>query len=325
MTHDEICLFCKNWEEYPVVPDESGEYSRAVFLWANSKSAKVRPIDEHAWYIQSECGISDTVAFHHRMIEEGYLERDPISVSLNTLKTDDLKTLAKVLKIKVSGKKSELIERICEAANETFLHEQAPVTYSLTEKGRKYLNDKDDCIQIHKHHWISWEEYYSYKVLHPGKGFKEICKSVLKRKAKDDTGNCGSAYYIQMAKIEDEYGDKTLALRYLLQMLYIRVSGICGYSSYLFYLLGDYDINMMENLFSSTFSFGGFELIREHEPYYDDKMIDELYEWKLPVMLCEKEDFIKIVHGIFEETYDHEQCMEWLYGQYIDFLESIVA
>ncbi len=96
-------------------------------------------------------GMTDIAEKLHRFQEQGYItEAEPIE-SLEHLSVAELKELLKKLGQKVSGKKSELVERIKESADSKFLEKNIKSrNYRLTEKGQSELNQNEHVIYFHK-------------------------------------------------------------------------------------------------------------------------------------------------------------------------------
>lgn len=83
--------------------------------------------------------------------EQGYItEAEPVE-SLEYLSVTELKELLKKLGQKISGKKSELVERIKENADSKFFDKNIKIrNYALTEKGQSELNQNEHVIYFHK-------------------------------------------------------------------------------------------------------------------------------------------------------------------------------
>ena len=63
--------------------------------------------------------------------------------------------------------------------------------------------------------------------------------------------------------------------------------------------------------------------IAELKDEYNDDIIDWLYEHKLPIQVCSKQLFRKIVHSIFEGTFDEDAVNEQLKRAYTKVINSL--
>lgn len=309
-----------------VIPPYQGDYAKAIFLWANSKKASVRDDEDYPRYIRYECGIRKPSEFHRQMIEEGFFTRESLEKALESLKATELKEIAEEKGLSISGKKADIAKRIVEAGDIAYLERQFPATYSLSEKGQAFIEEHDECIQIHKHKnmLIEWDEYCRVKKTCEDKSFSGVCTKILLTRASANQRTFGSIEYLQLAKLEDEFGDPRRALRYLLQMAYISVSGVMGLDSYKSYKDGMYSKKTLKSFFISNVTpIGVADQIRKHKDAYDVSIIDKLYNWKLPVMICEKELFIEIIQSIMDGTYNIQYYNAQLQVRYDRFIDSL--
>ena len=309
-----------------VIPPFKGDYAKAIFLWANSKKASLRDDDDYPRYILYECGIRKPSEFHRQMIDEGYFARESLDKALESLKASELKEIAEEKGLSTSGKKADLAKRIVEVGDIEYLERQFPATYSLSEKGQAFIEEHDECIQIHKHKnmLIEWDEYCRVKKSCEDKSFCGVCTKILLERATSNKRTFGSIEYLQLSKLEDEFGDPRRALRYLLQMAYISVSGVMGLDSYKSYREGMYSKKTLKSFFISNVTpIGVADKIRQHKDAYDVSIIDKLYNWKLPVMICEKELFIEIIQSIMDGTYNVQYYNAQLQVRYDRFIDSL--
>lgn len=102
------------------------------------------------------------------------------------------------------------------------------------------MAEHDAYVQIHRHNvWgISWNEYDSNHK--SGESFQDTIISILNERAANDTRLFGRQEYLLMYQLMAESGNKKKAIAFLLQVLYIDVSGACGMESYNYYKEGIY-------------------------------------------------------------------------------------
>lgn len=310
------------------IPPFRGDYSQAVFLWAVSKHSTIQDNDDdYPRYILYECGIRKPSEFHRKMIKEGYLQEDGFEKALESLKLAELKEIAEDKGVGTSGKKADIIKRIIQAGDIGYLQRQFPATFSISEKGKSFLAEHDECIQIHKHKTmlIGWDEYCKVKETCEDKSFYGVCTKILLDRAAKNKRTFGTSEYLFLSKLEDEFGDPKRALCYLLQNAYISVSGVMGMDCYKSYKEGLYKKEMLKgHLFSTCITpIGVTDLIRKHKDVYDDSILDILFSWHLPVMLCERELFSEIVDSIMDGTYNHQFFSAQLQVRFNRFVDSL--
>lgn len=303
-------------ESETIIPDFQGDYAKAIFLWANSKKSQIKDNADYPRYILYECGIRNASDYHRELINEGYLQEDGFELSLESLKQTELKEIASELGVATTGKKADIAKRIADSGKADYLKRQMPTTYSLSDMGKVFVQENDDCIQLHRHKtWmIDWSEYKKIKQNHPEGTFYYVCNEILLDRAASDKRLFGRLDYLNLSKLEDEFGDSRRALRYLLQVLYIDVSGVMGHDSYDYYTQGIYDKKMLKEMFISNVMIapGIVDLIMKHKDYYEANIVDKLYSWNLPIMICEKPLFEDIVNSIFDGSFNNQFYSEQL-------------
>lgn len=308
------------------IPEYQGDYAKAIFLWAYAKKSQIKDEDDYARYILYECGIRNASEYHRNMIYEGYLKEDGFEASLESLKLTELKEIAADVGVGGSGKKADIVKRIVSSGKADYLQRQMPSTYSLSEKGKEFLEQNDDCVQIHRHKtWmIDWAEYSAVKRKTNG-SFYTVCNEILLGRAASDKRLFGRIEYLNLSKLEDEFGDKRRALRYLLQVLYIDVSGVMGLSSYDYYRQGIYNKKTLEEMFVSNVPIapGIIEGIKKYKEHYEKEIIDKLFSWKLPIMICEKQLFEDMVNSIFDGSFNFQFYDEQLRIRYARFIHKL--
>lgn len=312
------------------VPPLQGDYAKTVFLNAYSKPSPIKNDCDYQQYLLYECGIKNPSAYHRALIDEGYLSHCPLTESLKSLKVDELKTILSEHNLKLKGKKEELINRIIENIDESTIYKYCQVDlYSITEKGRKFLDTHIDYVQIHRHkNWeVDWKEYDSYKK--PGYNFSDTMWSIFNDRLRtcDDFGR--NAYFCMYNLLVEEHKEKN-ALEILLRILYIDLSG-----AYLskridtvveFYIDNIYSWEELQSVFSAEVFLAPIFVtdIAKYKAFYNDSIVDKIYEWKLPMQLCSKQLFLEIVHSILDETYDEESVMNKLNHSFNKMVNKLI-
>ena len=310
----------------PEIPPFQGAYAKTVFLWAFSKPQPIRGSGNYAAYFLYECGIRDCVKYHNKLIKEGYfIEAEP-GEALELFKLPELKDMLKELNQPVSGKKAVLIERILENAEAEFLSAHVLETvYKLSPEGTAFLQAHDAYVQIHKNkNWgVSWQEYDQY--VKPGQDYLTtmwiIFNTQLKRSEPEDSRNL----YYYLYSILLEQGKRSDALEMLLKVLYLDMSGIHAKAMFDMYRQKFYTRKQLKEYADVAIMLapGIVHPLERFKDIYDSEMIDVLYMWKLPIQICDKELFRKIIESAVSGTYDEEQANKKLKAAYNKFVDKL--
>lgn len=302
--------------------EHSPEYSQAVFLWCvGKKASQILKRDEYPSYIFYECGIQNGPIYHKKMIKEGYLIESPLEDLLNTLKIDQLKEILQTSGCSTTGKKAALIRRIIEEVPHNKIAEQFPQKmYSLSEKGKAFIEEYNAYIELHTHsNWqISEAEYDTEKAKEPEKTFYMICWRILadRVKASQNYFENRNTFY-NLAYIAKSAEQKKVALSMLLRVLYLDLSGSSNtyYDSYKKKWLSKKEFFEKINR-DMIFAPGLIKDIGDLEEYYSSEMLTPLFDWDLPVKLCPDSLFEKIVDSIFRGDFDRTEYSQELAAAY---------
>lgn len=153
---------------------------------------------------------------------------------------------------------------------------------------------------------IDFAEFTKEKEKDPDKSFYDICWKILNfRTMKEDPYiSRNNYYYMYELLMEEERYD--YAIEELLRVIYIDVSGM-GLR---------YDINSYHNGFCSKndvlencesailIAPGLIADIDKLKKWYKSEMIDKIYEWKLPIQICDKTLFKDMIEAVINERFD---------------------
>ncbi len=317
----------ENNESYnPDIPPFQGDYAKTIFLWAHEKASAVHNNDDYARYFLYECGITNPSVYHLELIRTGYFEKAPTSAILNSLKVSDLKQFLSSIGQVSTGKKDVLIERIIQNADESSLAALCSEDlYVLSEIGRAFLDEHYDYVMVHKHkNWgIDWKEYDARH--RPGYSFYDTVWGILNNRVIADKRNFGRGEYLFMYQLLAEEGKRERAIEMLLRVLYIDLSGIFGIDCYKMYRDGFYTKKDLIEYFNVAIMLapGIINPISDYKDVYTDEIIERLYEQKLPVQICDKKLFRKIVHSVLDGTYDESSIESELKSEYNKFVKQL--
>lgn len=312
-------LYTEKIETNANVIDEKtaqSDYTKAVFLWGNKTSTPIKKRNEYPAYLFYECSIQDAAKYHEKMITEGYLVVSSPKEKILGLKVDELKDILASQGLKVSGKKSELIERISNNVSDEILSEYVKEeTYSLSDLGKKFLEDNNDYVLLHTHkNWgIDWKEYDLNKKQGTVRNFYDICWGIFNKRILEDKEHLGRNEYLNMHELLMEEKKYKLALEELLRVFYL---DICGYSSNSLMGLnqGFYDKKELKANFSRYIFFapGIVKGIGDLFEYYESDMARRVAGWKLPFSACSADLFVEIVESIIHGSFNEESTMKKL-------------
>lgn len=306
----------------PEIPPLQGDYAKTVFLWVTSRSSVITPSFSYPGYLLYECGIRNAAQYLQSLFEEGcYAEASSVD-RLAALKVTELKPLLLELELPVSGKKDALIQRILDHSDDAFILKHCPdPMYTLSEKGRTFLEEHDDYVKLHTHksRWgVSWQEYDSRK--RPGQSFHDVMWGIFNERVLKEQFNFGRNAYLNMYQLLVEEGRRSEAVEMLLRVLYIDLSGADCVQKREFFskkeLKDDFSISI-------TLAPGINQSISEYQDVYTDEIINRLYEWKLPMNICSKKLFTSIVHSALDGSFDEESVRQKLKRAYNNAIDAM--
>ncbi len=309
------------------IPPLQGDYAKTVFLWAFRKISPIKKRNEYQRYLLYECGIREPVSFHKQLIKEGYFQKASPQDSLKSLTNDNLKMLLRQLNQPVSGNKSILVQRIIDHSDKTFIKNNSPKSYLLSEKGKLFLIEHENYVKIHKYKdWdIDWKEYDAKH--EPHHSFYDTMWSILNERLKNSDNEYPRSEYFHMYQLYSEEGKNYEALKMLLRIIYIDISGVYGIPTYKIYLTDKFIYKDVDEYFDSSVLFVPtlFLWIQKYKDVYSDDIINNLYEEKLPVQICSKEMFLWIVHSVLDGSFDEqitEHKLQDAYSEFADLLKK---
>lgn len=310
------------------------DYAKAIFLYAYGKASPIHQNSGYVQYLNYECGITNPVKFHKELIAEGYLEKSSIREILSMYKVDELKQILDSLGEKKSGKKDELIERILQTSpgdNLAALESQHNC-YSLSEKGRLFLDSHDDYVTLHlyRSHWsITVEEYEDFKSKMQFQGkFNDVVWGIFNKRVLEylNAGQFGSArcaYYnmTELLRIEEKFQAE---LETLLLVQFYDLCGVDALQSLSLYKQGIYTKKeLSEFCFGIAFAPAIVSRIIQLQEYYHPDMVDRLYQnIRCPIMLCTKQEFLQILNEMFTSSmFDTEKYEKQLRKNFLKMIK----
>lgn len=312
-------------EKYDI-PQLQGDYAKTIFLWSNQKASAIKDKKDYAKYFLHECGIQDASEYHKNLISEGYFKETPIETKLLSLKVTDLKTLLKDVGESTTGKKAELVKNILQYVPLDVIEKACPEKmYELSDKGLDFLKVHHDYVLLHKYsRWdVNWQEYN--KKHQNGESFYDTMWRIFNQRIMKDTHLFGRTEYYNMYQLLAEEGKRKNALEMLLRVLYIDLSGVEALDNFRLYKQGYYTKQDLKEYYGVAFMLapGIIYPIAEFVDVYHEAVVDKIYEQKLPVQLCDKVLFKKIINAIMDDTYNEEKTEKELKKSYYKLIDNI--
>ena len=245
---------------------------------------------------------------------------------LNTLKVPELKQLLTDRGQSATGKKDALIEKLTSCISDEEMVRLFPAThYVLSEKGQAFIDEHNDYVLVHQHkNWgIDWKDYDAHKK--PGYSFFDIVWSILNERVLTDTHSFGRNSYLCMYQLLKEENRKANALEMLLQVLYIDFSGSLGMDCYSLFKNNIYSKQELLDCFNIAMMIapGLINDLSAFADVYDEGIVDHVCERRLPVQICSKELFQRIICSVLNGTYDESEAKILLKKAYCDFVNRL--
>lgn len=313
---------------------EKQDYATAIFLYANSNS-KIKNNNEYVGYLFYECGISNPKKYHQELINEGYLKQASINEILYNFKLDDLKKILKENNLKVTGKKAELIDRISSELSEKELNKINfdRNIYTLSEKGKKYIENHKDYIEIHRHSsWqITLEEYIKVKrQLNFSVNFNDIAWGIFNKRTMEYSNNKQYGLqrnnYYNMFQLLIEEKKEMQAFEMIVKVIIYDLSSVNTLEDIKLYKDGIYSKEDLLNSYSDIFLAPGIikELL-ELEQFYSDKLVKTAYKQViLPINFCSETILIELMNEVFHNAiFDYEKYIDKINLERIKYLKNL--
>lgn len=302
-------------------------YAKTVFLYCYSnRPSPVKESNEYPHYFFYECGITDATSFHKSLINNGYFEEASIEAKLGMLTVSELKNILSDLNQLTKGRKAYLIDRIISVSDKSFLQKYFLMPYySISEKGKKFVKEHNDYVKVYEHSrdWgITVDEFDEYK--RPGYSFYDVCWGIFNKRLKSDK-KFGRNQYLNMFELLEKENKKSEAIKMLIRVIYIDVSGVVLLPFLNIYKFGIYTKSDLKDTYQANIMLapGVINLLKNYADYYNESYIDDLYNWKLPIQICNKQLFLSMIHdglnGNFNFDY-YELKLKNAYYKAIDLL-----
>lgn len=260
------------------------DYRKTLFLYSEQYATKIKPNKDYKRYIVYDCGITNPALYHQKLIEEGYFESSKLEDVLNKKNVAELKEIINLFKLEAKGKKDVLIKTLIDGLTKERAAALVRGYYSISEKGRKFMETHEDYIEIHKNPYqIYLEDYYNAtKNDQQKRNFNDVAWEIMNKRTllyqrKKEYSSMRFNYY-HMANLLKKENKLEHAMQLYLYCLVVDLSGIESISSVDLYKSGIYTKN--EYLKCLEYNWLNINFINDLiglKDYYDDAMLVEAY------------------------------------------------
>lgn len=204
--------------------------------------------------------------------------------------------------------------------------------YSLTEKGKQFLQDHGDCVLVHKNRNkfnVDWDEYVWTKAK-LGDQFRyfDVVWGILNERTLE-SGGCHAYEYHQMYTLLKMEGRKKDALEYLLNFLYLELNNTESIKICIDLASHPYTVEIM-----TKDSWPGYCLqltahnlkeLNELKEFYVEDMAERVFQkmQRFSVVICDLSTFKSIIKSIFNGTYNEEKVNSKLRRKWNAFIKSL--
>lgn len=245
-------------------------------------------------------GVNNPKEFHRKLVEEGFYEKADVNNMLSIYKVPEIKNVAEQLGIKVSGKKEDIIKSIELKATiedvESILGEEVLV---VSQKAKNYLKDNAIDIEFYNADFpnLSLEDYREKRKVF---SFNDLKWQKYQNDLKENFLENASRTYGFMGILLENEGKFEEALLIHLKSLYVTINGTYEYSR--LERIG-FDKDLVKD---TTIILGRFlsDPIYRLKDYFNEEMIDSVYELKIPFAPVDKSLFKKLLNEIFTLNID---------------------
>lgn len=181
-----------------------GDYACVNFLALYPQKCQVLKNADYPEVLKTEFGISDARLFHHKMIEEGYLEPSSIAERLSSDSLKDIVKIAEEIGIPSVGSKEEVLQRLTLNCTLDQFGKYLPEeeVYSISETGKKYMESKHDLLVLYQkrdQYHVSYNEYIYVKSKNQELSFQDALWQVMTTRFNVHAEN------MEYSLVQDEY------------------------------------------------------------------------------------------------------------------------
>lgn len=308
----------------------------AIFLFSVNDGESIRDSNDlYARYLLHECGISNPIEFHRKMIEDGYLEKGTIHQILKKLSIVELKKILKGNGLLQSGKKEILVQRIIQDVPETTLKNISDLNngYFISEKGKVFYEENKIFVEIHRHkNWgINHLDYQDFqeKIIN-NSSFYDFALWTLNSKLslylrQGEWGMARNMHFFISELFCEEHQYENSLFNLLVVLLY-DINGVNNMHMLNLHPEFYSKKGLIENFAQESLAPGIIKRIHKLQIFFKMEILDHVYEAPIPMIsICSKDIFLEILNKIFnnsldESLYEYENDFKDAFRLFIEIL-----
>ncbi|WP_025117110.1 SAP domain-containing protein [Lysinibacillus fusiformis] len=285
-----------------------GELSPEEILMLGAKEGSSANDDYYPGFWNYQYNINPKEVFVS-LVRRGYFEETKsLENTLNSRSVDELKEILRKNELKLSGKKSVLIDRILnEMPKKDLANIELKSVYKLSLKGQELKNKNEHIIYFHRNaeYNISIYQAHDFKMKHTHYSSSDIASHLLKQQSQEFLSKGDWGLYrnarLNLARValtEDKF---ETALKFLYEVCYIDLSGLGNNFSLKFIDIYEKYFFPYENS-NHTIAPGVIKLLIKTKvklKLNDNQLLESLLsfldEYHLPFHLFTKEEVLNIV------------------------------
>ena len=302
------------------------EYATTLLLRGHDRAFEYQEHRQYPTYYQYECGLSNPNILFKELMDNGYFQKAAYCEILDTYTIKRLSIIADSLGISKSGRKADLIKRILVSSTPTDLRNHFGDTpfYSLSDKGKTYLESHKDYIVFHRYGTrmnVSIEEYEKTKNELKTSDCETVLIHLMNQRIQKNRFDELSHIYLKELYNYTNQPDK--AMLEFLVTLYFNTNRLWDFQTYhrsLQYFPCDIAKQCMINsLYPSDY------LCIEHATYFSKNVrhfktsfVDFIYQkYPLKHLIIEKKEFLEILKEMETSVFfDLEKWNDIIYEKY---------
>lgn len=304
--------------------EEYKYFATVLFLYWYGKLSSPQNMNHCPPTYLVACHISNPKNLYFSLIQNGYLGQPSVLDILSAKTIADLKIIAARIDCKKGGNKKELISRIYNHLNDEEKNNilSSCELYSLTEKGKHFLYDNFDYVELYKHHTynVTLAEYNNKRISFGKNAFNDTVFHVISERIyMQSSHDCFlhvTYEYLSLYDIEYSEGRYDAAIKDYLTFLYLKtccLDNLDFYSRY-HYLSPCFNSDYTDN---TIFTLKNARVLVDLSDYYSDSLVDFVYALHYPPSLLTRDEFVSAMHDMIEQTIFDYPKYNTLIGQRI--------
>lgn len=292
------------------------EYAMELLLAYHSRGSEIG--GGYGTCFMYECQITNPERLDKWLLNNGYLRKPTIKETLSRYKVPELKGFLSQKRMKVTGKKAELIERLVSVLSENDIDTlmKSDKRYFLSEKGTEHYRENIDLYELHRN-WkyrLQLNEYFKYRKSNGVvRDFYEIAYLALKEKLEKGNMDIRNPYRLNRFDFEsfsevcEKLDMNEDAIKSTLMKLYFETnlidSALFPFEEHRIRVDGVENIcdRLQEN---SLFNPYTTQRIVSLSEFYSEYMVDDIYDKiKLQYVVFERNNFKSAIDDMIRSAY----------------------